>query len=262
MNDSYFHGEAPFWLDHRLPHFPDPHAAMQDPNGLLAIGGDLTPNWILAAYQLGIFPWFSHGDPILWWSPNPRSVLKIAQFKLRRSLQQRWREKVVSGAYQLTLDQSFEEVMEACAHIPRPGQDGTWIHRSMIRAYQNLHQQGHAHSVEVWQYGKLVGGLYGLAIGKMFFGESMFSRQTDASKLALSALCMQLANWGFEWIDTQVETSHLLSLGAELLPRDVFMQGIARLQQNTFTPQKWQFELNWQNALSEFLEWQAAAKPL
>ncbi|BBP46037.1 leucyl/phenylalanyl-tRNA--protein transferase [Thiosulfatimonas sediminis] len=252
-----FHAEdAPFWLDESPIAFPPAAFALREPDGLLAIGGGLSPQWILAAYRQGIFPWFNPEDPILWWSPNPRSVLPIKQLKIRRSLRQRWKEKVLSGTWQITLDTNFSHVMAHCANIPRNGQNGTWINQDMLYSYSDLHRQGYAHSVEVWQGDSLIGGLYGIAIGKMFFGESMFAKSPDASKIALTALCLQLNKWGFTWIDTQVETPHLNSLGARLLSRDEFEEKLQQFTQKTFKPQRWQFDLDWQQALHDYLQQQ------
>lgn len=234
--------QQPFWLDSKPVVFPPTHLAMTEPDGLLAVGGALTPEWILNAYHKGIFPWFNEDDPILWWTPNPRSVLFIANLKVRRSLIKTIRKQ----RFKVTLDQDFLGVMHQCAMTPRQGQDGTWISHAMIEAYHQLHQKGHAHSVEVWQADKLVGGLYGVAIGKMFFGESMFAKQTDASKIALVALCQQLQAWGFLMIDTQVETPHLKSLGAKLIAREHFESLLQQQTQQSFPPKQWQMEIDWQ----------------
>ncbi len=203
--------------------FPPVERALRNPNGLLAMGGDLTPARLLDAYHHGIFPWFNEDDPILWWSPDPRMVLFPQEFKMSRSL----RKTLRAGRYEVRADTAFEQVMRACA-APRQGQHGTWIHPEMIAAYVELHQMGYAHSVEVWIEGKLAGGLYGMAIGRMFYGESMFSRRTDASKIALAHLAAQLARWNFGMIDCQMNTAHLASLGAREIPRKEF---IARLQE-------------------------------
>jgi leucyl/phenylalanyl-tRNA--protein transferase len=203
--------------------FPPVAQAMRQPNGLLAAGGDLTPARLLDAYRHGIFPWFSEGDPILWWSPDPRMVLFPAEFKISHSLQKTLRR----GNYEMRADTAFEQVMRACAS-PRDGQNGTWIQEEMITAYARLHQMGHAHSIETWMEGELVGGLYGVSIGRMFYGESMFSRKADASKIALAHLAGQLKLWNFGMIDCQMNTAHLASLGAREIPRKEF---IARLQE-------------------------------
>ena len=212
--------QGPFWLDARAGHveFPNPALAMNEPDGLLAAGGDLSPERLLNAYRHGIFPWFSAGQPILWWSPNPRAVLLPEELKISRSLRKRLRQ----GEMQVTLNRAFAEVINHCSE-DRPGQDGTWITDEMQAAYRQLHRLGYAHSVESWQGGELVGGLYGIAIGRVFFGESMFTRRTDASKVAFAHLVRQLDAWGFPLIDCQVSSAHLSSLGARTLPRAEFL---------------------------------------
>ncbi len=204
--------------------FPHVSQALSHPNGLLAAGGDLSPARLLEAYRHGIFPWFGEGDPILWWSPDPRMVLIPQGFKISHSL----RKTLRHGAYQLRTDTAFEQVMRACA-APRDGQDGTWIQEEMVRAYCELHRLGYAHSVETWMDDELVGGLYGIGIGKMFYGESMFSRRTDASKIALAHLCAQLQRWNFGMIDCQMNTPHLASLGAHEIPRKEFLSRLQEL---------------------------------
>lgn len=242
MTDDLPH--TPFWLDQKPVAFPPSNLALEEPDGLLAVGGDLTPEWLLQAYSCGIFPWFNPGEPILWWTPNPRSVLFIEQLKIKRSLRKTIQKLQQSDSISITLDQDFKGVMQACAEMPREGQEGTWITDEMINAYDSLHQSGHAHSVEVWHNGELVGGLYGVAIGKMFFGESMFSKMTDSSKIALVALAMQLKEWGFELIDTQVETPHLNSLGACRISRNQFEDLISQQMRLSFKSQKWQFSID------------------
>ena len=199
--------------------FPPVEKALHDPNGLLAVGGDLSVARLLSAYESGIFPWFSHDQPILWWSPDPRMVLFPENFHISRRLKKTIRQ----NKFQLSFDTSFEQVMNACAQ-PRPGQPETWITPAMVRAYIELHRQGFAHSFESWNNGKLVGGLYGIAIGKVFFGESMFSFQTDASKVAFAHAVSLLTEWGYELIDCQVESKHLASFGAENISRQTFIQ--------------------------------------
>jgi leucyl/phenylalanyl-tRNA---protein transferase len=208
-------------LQHNIS-FPPVTQALRSPNGLLAAGGDLSAARLLEAYRHGIFPWFSEGEPILWWSPDPRMVLLPEKFKLSLSL----RKTLRKGHYEIRTDSAFEQVMRACA-APRDGASGTWIHEEMIAAYCELHRMGYAHSIETWMDGELVGGLYGMALGRMFFGESMFSLRTDASKIALAHLCAQLHRWNFGMIDCQMNTPHLSSLGAREIPRKDF---IARLQ--------------------------------
>ena len=219
--------------------FPDVSQALEEPNGLLAVGGDLSPKRLIHAYRHGIFPWFNPGQPILWWSPDPRAVLFPDQLRVSRSLRKRLRQ----CAFQVTLDHSFEAVMRACAE-PRLNQSGTWISEEMVQAYTRLHRQGLAHSVESWQDGALVGGLYGVAIGKVFFGESMFSRRTDASKVAFAWLVSQLQLWGFQLIDCQVETDHLASLGATTLPRHEFIDLLNRWCELPGHDGPWQFDTN------------------
>ena len=213
--------QGPFWLeaDSNPAHFPNPCFALEEPNGLLAVGGDLSPARLLNAYRQGIFPWYSDGQPILWWSPAPRAVLFPEQLKIRRSLRKRLR----NGGFQLSLDSAFGEVIKACS-AARQHQDGTWITAEMKQAYMHLHRLGFAHSVEVWLDGKLVGGLYGVSMGKVFFGESMFSKERDASKVALVYLVRQLLAWEFALIDCQVGSAHLASLGACEIPRERFLE--------------------------------------
>ncbi|MCW8955449.1 MAG: leucyl/phenylalanyl-tRNA--protein transferase [Gammaproteobacteria bacterium] len=199
--------------------FPPIEQALLDPDGLLALGGDLSPQRLLNAYQHGIFPWYTEDEPILWWSPDPRFVLFPEKLKISRSLRKTLRKQL----FEVRMDTAFEAVMRACGES-RPNQQGTWITEEMLQAYIRMHQLGFAHSVECWQDGELVGGLYGMAIGKVFFGESMFSRKTDASKVALVHLCTYLIEHGFKLIDSQVYTQHLESLGAELIPRARFAQ--------------------------------------
>jgi leucyl/phenylalanyl-tRNA--protein transferase len=212
--------------------FPPVEQALRAPNGLLAAGGDLSAPRLLEAYRQGIFPWFSAGEPILWWSPDPRMVLFPEEFKVSDSL----RKTLHRGRYEVRTDSApstglrtgFEQVMRACA-APRDGANGTWIHEDMIDAYCELHRQGFAHSVETWMDGELVGGLYGMALGRMFYGESMFSRRTDASKIALAHLSAQLARWNFGMIDCQMNTPHLASLGAREIPRKEFIASLQDL---------------------------------
>ena len=204
--------------------FPPAERALAYPAGLLAAGSDLAPQTLLAAYRQGIFPWYSPGQPILWWSPDPRMVLFPAELKVSRSL----RRRLARQDYEIRWDTAFREVMEACA-APRPGQDGTWINTAMIEAYGRLFELGHAHSVETWMAGELVGGLYGVSIGCAFFGESMFSRKSDASKLALAHLVRRLEAAGVGLIDCQMSTPHLAGLGAREIPRAEFTRRLAEL---------------------------------
>ena len=222
------------WLSDRAV-FPPVERALAEPNGLLAAGGDLSPARILAAYRLGIFPWFSPGDPILWWSPDPRMVLLPGELKISRSL----RRTLCRGGYQVRLDSAFDQVIATCAALPRDGQAGTWISADMRAAYGELHRLGFAHSVETWVDGELVGGLYGIALGRAFFGESMFSLRTDASKIALAHLCAHLRTREFGIIDCQMETAHLASLGAATLSRREFCRRLAQLTATGDPPGFW-----------------------
>lgn len=205
--------------------FPPAEHALREPNGLLAAGGDLSPVRLLNAYRQGVFPWFGEGQPILWWSPDPRVVFDTSRF----SLSTRMRRSLRTSDWILRADTAFARVLSACAATPRPGQDGTWITADMADSYVRLHRLGHAHSVEVFAGESLVGGIYGVAIGRMFFGESMFSGQSGGSKVALAGLARLLAQWGWPLIDAQVENNHLLSLGARLVPRSEFLRSIRAL---------------------------------
>lgn len=224
------------WLSSDSP-FPPLHTALIQPNGLLAVGGDLSPHRLIEAYSQGIFPWFNDGDPILWWSPDPRMVLFPGELKVSRSLQKSLRK----GNYEIRTDRNFTQVMQACA-APRRDGCGTWIQDEMIFAYGVLHEMGLAHSVETWMDGKLIGGLYGVALGRVFFGESMFSRVSDASKIAFVHLVRQLERWGFEMIDCQMKTAHLASLGAREIPRKEFSQRLKELVNYMERGEKWCFD--------------------
>lgn len=204
--------------------FPPVEQALQSPNGLLVAGGDLSSQRLLNAYTRGIFPWFSPGQPILWWSPNPRLVLFPDQLKISRSL----RKSLAKEPYQIRADSAFREVLLACAE-PRTDDGGTWITPEMIDAYCELHRLGYAHSIETWRASELVGGLYGVALGRAFFGESMFARRTDASKIALVHLVRHLRANQFELIDCQMHTAHLVSLGAQEISRAEFCASLAKL---------------------------------
>jgi len=199
--------------------FPPTEQALEYPEGLLAAGGDLSPARLVNAYRRGIFPWYSDDQPILWWSPAPRCVLYPQHVHVSRRLRRRYNQ----GHFSLTVDQAFSQVIEACAE-PREDQAGTWITDEMLLAYIRLHKLGIAHSVETWVDGELAGGIYGLALGRIFFGESMFSKREDASKITLVALCRQLQQWNFTLLDCQVSNPHLLSMGAEDISRDEFEQ--------------------------------------
>lgn len=205
--------------------FPPCETAQQNPNGLLCAGGDLSPARLLAAYRRGIFPWFSPGEPILWWSPDPRMTLDPVTFRPSRSLRQRLRR----GGYEVRLDHNFAAVIRACAETPRKGQRGTWISNQIQNAYQQLHALGYAHSAETWVDGQLSGGLYGVAIGGIFYGESMFAHLPDASKIALAHLIHYLRQCGYGLIDCQMATPHLASLGAREISRNDFLIRVRQL---------------------------------
>lgn len=211
------------WLAADTP-FPPSATALREPNGLLAAGADLSPQRLLDAYCRGIFPWFNEGDPILWWTPDPRMVLFPAELKVTRSL----RKTLRARRYEIRTDSAFCAVMQDCAQT-RVDQDGTWITDEIVAAYVRLHELGRAHSVETWINGELAGGLYGVALGRMFYGESMFSRKTDASKIAFVHLVRQLQRWGYGMIDCQMKTAHLASLGAREIPRNEFARRISEL---------------------------------
>ncbi|MBK8509097.1 MAG: leucyl/phenylalanyl-tRNA--protein transferase [Candidatus Competibacteraceae bacterium] len=213
------------WLDPRddSQPFPHPDRALREPQGLLAAGGCLNPRRLLRAYRLGIFPWYSPGQPILWWSPDPRLVLFPERVRISRSL----RKTLRAGRFTATADTDFAAVMTACA-APRGVDQGTWITPEMHRAYCRLHRLGHAHSLEVWHEGQLAGGLYGVAVGRVFYGESMFSLISDASKVALVLLAAQLRRWDFALIDCQVRTEHLARMGAVDISRGVFLELLQR----------------------------------
>ena len=205
--------------------FPPADSALREPDGLLAVGGDLSPARLLNAYSHGIFPWYSDGQPILWWSPDPRMVFRSDGVRLSP----RFRRSLRRSSWVAHADTAFAQVIAACASTPRIGQHGTWITAGMRAAYLELHRLGHAHSVEVFEGAELVGGIYGVAIGRMFFGESMFSGRSGGSKVALAALAYRLRDWGWLLIDAQVENEHLVGLGAESWPRKDFLRQIAVL---------------------------------
>jgi leucyl/phenylalanyl-tRNA---protein transferase len=216
--------------------FPPVEQATAYPNGLLAAGGDLSAARLVEAYRNGIFPWFNEDQPILWWSPDPRMVLFPAELKVSRSLAKTLR----NSRFEVRADTAFREVILSC-RMPRCDQDGTWITAPMVEAYNELHQTGIAHSVETWRDGELVGGLYGIALGRAFFGESMFRRATDASKVALVTLVRQLENWGFGMIDCQMNTAHLASFGAREIPRAEFTRRLQELIHYPPVPAPWRF---------------------
>ena len=224
------------------PSFPPVESAT--PEGLLAVGGDLSSERLLAAYRRGIFPWYNPGQPILWWSPDPRAVLYPEKLKISRSL----RQTLKRGQLRVTFDTCFREVMLACA-APRAQYPvgGTWINDAMVEAYARLHAMGYAHSIETWHANRLVGGLYGVALGGVFFGESMFARETDASKVALVALVNKLREWGFVLIDCQIPSAHLTSLGAEEIARSAFLTELERALKLSGQAGHWQVAIATQN---------------
>jgi leucyl/phenylalanyl-tRNA--protein transferase len=223
------------WLQPDSP-FPPLEQALRHPNGLLAAGANLTPQRLLDAYRQGIFPWYSPGQPPLWWSPDPRMVLFPDELKVSRSLAKRLKK----DDYEIRIDTAFREVMLACASTPRPEQDGTWIVPEILEGYCALHARGFAHSIETWIEGKLAGGLYGVAIGRMFYGESMFHRVTDASKLAFVHLVRHLKNHGYGMIDCQMHTAHLASFGAREIPRNEFARRLVEwVNLEPIPPENW-----------------------
>ena len=214
---------------------PPASQALRVPNGLVAAGGALTVDWLLRAYSQGIFPWYSAGDPILWWSPTPRMVLTVENFRLHKSLFKRIKQWASEGDVTITINTDFAAVINHCAG-PRNGTSGTWILPQMVAAYESLHHAGYAHSFEVRRAGVLIGGLYGVGIGHMFYGESMFTRQTDASKVALVALVNVLKQFGCPIVDCQQQTAHLASMGATPIPRELFLTQVKQLTQQPSLP--------------------------
>jgi leucyl/phenylalanyl-tRNA---protein transferase len=237
------------WLNPSNTLFPSPSMALREPNGLLAVGGDLSPERILAAYRRGIFPWFNLGDAILWWSPSPRTVIYPSRLHVSKSL----RKLLRAGTYRVTFDQCFNKIMHACAE-PRRYSDGTWITEEIIAGYTALHNLGFAHSVEVWRDQELVGGLYGMALGRIFFGESMFSRADNASKVGFAHLVQQLLAWDFQLIDCQVANDHLFSLGAVEILREDFQQLLLN-----FVDEAPNYPTNWSRLSSDY---QGVKRPL
>lgn len=240
------------WLADDSP-FPPTALALDDTTdapGLLAVGGGLSVARLRAAYAQGIFPWYSEGQPVLWWTPDPRMALRVGEFKLSRSLRKTLRHFTATPGCEVRMDSAFEAVMQACAHTPREGQRGTWILPEMIDAYVRLHKAGMAHSVETWVDGELVGGLYLINLGRMVYGESMFSRRTDASKIALAALVAFCRANGIELIDCQQHTSHLASLGARTLPRPQFEAHLANAAGRP-GPERWTYDArHWDQILT------------
>jgi leucyl/phenylalanyl-tRNA---protein transferase len=224
------------WLRSSDP-FPPVERALEEPNGLLAAGADLSVARLITAYERGIFPWYSDGQPVLWWSPDPRMVLFPDKLRIPRSL----RKRLARRDYEVTADTAFEEVIRGCA-APRRDHDGTWITDGMLAAYVRLHRTGYAHSVETWIGGRLAGGLYGVALGRMYYGESMFTRVPDASKIALVHLVRQLERLGFGMIDCQMATAHLARFGAREIPRAVFVRKLGELVNYPRTARKWRLD--------------------
>lgn len=224
------------WLDLTTA-FPDPNSALTEPNGLLAASYELTPEKVLEAYQSGIFPWYSDDQPILWWSPNPRCVIYPKDVHYSKSLKKHIRQKQPK----VTFNKAFSDVIHHCARLD--SEEGTWITEEMEDTYTNLHYSGHAHSVEVWQDSQLVGGLYGIAIGRCFFGESMFSLETNASKVAFLALCQQLDKWGYQLIDCQVDNPHLRTLGAITIERELFLSKLKHAIAFERPNEMWNFDI-------------------
>ncbi|VAW62154.1 Leucyl/phenylalanyl-tRNA--protein transferase [hydrothermal vent metagenome] len=229
------------WLNSDPTRFPSLNTALHEPDGLLAAGGDLSTERLISAYKQGIFPWYSEGEPILWWSPDPRFVLKPGQIKISRSLA----KNVRNTTLRIKMDSDFRQLINHCSAQPRKGQPGTWITPEMKQAYIDMHHAGHAHSVECWKGNQLVGGLYGIHSGQVFCGESMFSHESNASKIALVQLCRFLQHHGFKLIDSQVYTAHLESLGAGMISRDEY---IKTLQQ----PTDINMPANWGDSFEDF----------
>ncbi len=237
---------APFWLDpYDRTTFPDVGLALTEPDGLLAVGGDLSPERLLAAYRQGIFPWYSHGQPILWWSPNPRAILRLTALKVSRSL----RKALKRPDHEVRFDFAFDQVISECAR-PREDGLGTWITQEMRNAYMRLHKLGYAHSIEVWHDDRLVGGLYGVSLGQLFFGESMFARRSDASKIAFVYLVRQLDKWQFAMVDCQVYSEHLGSLGAEMISREQFIEYLDKYCDKPGKTGKWACDLTLDEVLA------------
>lgn len=230
--------EIPRYLESTETPFPDPNFALAEPDGLLAIGGELSSQRLIDAYRHGIFPWYGDDQPILWWSPSKRAILLIDDLKIPRSLHQALNKK----NYTVTFDKAFADVIQQCAEIPRGDQDGTWITAEMINAYKQLHEDGIAHSVEVWRDEQLIGGLYGLCLGQAFFGESMFHLAPNGAKIALTYLARQLNQWGFDWIDCQVPNPFLSSLGVTTQSRCNFLTLLSNSLKKPTPPRPWQLD--------------------
>ena len=239
-------GTGPYWIDpyDESGGFPDINLAMKEPNGLLAVGGNLAPKRLIDAYKKGIFPWYTEGQPILWWSPDPRSVLFPDKLNISRSTI----KKIRQDKYHITVDRAFKQVITQCS-APRTDGNGTWLTSQMIDAYSNLHELGYAHSAECWLDGELVGGLYGVSIGRVFFGESMYSRNSDASKIAFIYLATQLKEWGYAMIDCQVHSNYLQSLGASVIPRQEYINLINHWTKHPALNKQWVLENKLINSL-------------
>lgn len=233
-------GSAPYWIDPQDTsyRFPDVSKAMLDPDGLLAVGGDLCPERLTSAYLSGIFPWYNEDQPILWWSPDPRAVIFPDQLKISRSLSKTLKKNL----FKVTMDTAFDQVIRACSQS-RVSSPGTWITDEMLDAYMAMFHLGHAHSIECWQDDQLVGGLYGLTFGQVFFGESMFSSKRDASKIALCHFVQQLQQWDYKLIDCQIQSEHMQSLGAISIPRTEFVQHLANWGHLPEHSPPWAFDL-------------------
>ncbi|MDD5716376.1 MAG: leucyl/phenylalanyl-tRNA--protein transferase [Sulfuricurvum sp.] len=215
-----------------------PHPSQASEEGIVAYGGDLTPSRLMMAYRMGIFPWYSATDPILWWSPDPRLIMELDDFKLRRSL----RKKI--SRFEIRFDTNFSDVIRECSKAPRRGQNGSWIIPEIVEAYEALHALGYAHSVEAYQEGVLVGGLYGVSVGGVFCGESMFAKVSDASKAAFAVLVESLRSWGYSFIDCQVPTEHLKSLGAKEVPRDYFLRRLHQAIEADIAESQWKMRIS------------------
>lgn len=237
----------PVYLLHQRPIFPPPEGASSE--GIVAVGGDASPERLIAAYSRGIFPWPHDGLPLLWFSPDPRFVLEINEVKVGRSL----RKSVRRSSFEVRADTAFRQVMEGCARVPRPDQESTWITDELLDGYCALHEQGLAHSIEAWHDGALVGGLYGVSLGKMFCGESMFATATDASKIAAVTLFGNLKRWGFSFVDCQVYTDHLARFGAVERTRTRFLDALRQTLKEPTRRGPWHLELDPQNALALLL---------
>ncbi len=233
------------WLEPDSTNFPPTHTALDDPNGLLAAGSTLSCDQLTSAYQKGIFPWFEDGQPVLWWSPSPRLVLFPEELHVSKSM----KKLLNRSAFEVTTDQAFDQVIEHCAS-PRPGQEGTWITDEINEAYQEMHARGFAHSVEVWQKGELVGGLYGIAMGQIFFGESMFALAANASKYGFICLVQALQDLNFRLVDCQVHTDHLASLGAKEIPRREFENYLLNFIKEDSIASDWPEDLSRKNIIN------------